>query len=81
MSKEKHLKSVKAGVIVAAVAVLVSTANLIVASFVSNTVFFWSGIAIFFSTLAILFANLSSYQKKKKQLAGEASEKNEKGID
>lgn len=81
MNKEKNLKSVKAGVIIAAVAVLIATANLIVASSLEPSVFLWSGIAIFFSTLTILFANLSSYQKKKKLLDSEAPEKNEKGID
>ncbi len=81
MNKEKHLKSVKAGVIVAAVAVLVATVNLILACTLGTSVFMWSGLAIFFSTVTILFANISSYQKKKKQPEGEVSEKNEKGID
>ncbi len=75
MNKENNLKSVKAGIIIAIVAVGIAAANLIVSSFVSNPVFFWSGLAIFFSTLAILFANLSSYRKKKKQLVEEGTEK------
>ncbi len=76
MNKEKNLKSVKAGVIIAAVAVLIATANLIVASAMGPSVLLWSGIAIFFSTLTILFSNLSSYRKKKKQLDEEGAEKN-----
>ena len=81
MDKTKNLKSVKAGVIIAAVSVLIATANLIVASIMGPSVFLWSGLAIFFSTLTILLANLSSYRKKKKQLDEEGFEKNEKVVD
>ncbi len=81
MNKDTNLRSVKAGVIIAVVAVVVAATNLAVSCFADNSVFFWSGLAIFFSTLTILFANLSSYRKKKKQPEEEASEKNEKVVD
>ena len=81
MNKDKNLKSVKAGVIVAAIAVAVAAANLAVSCFAENSVFLWTGLAIFFSTLTILFASLSSYRKKKKQLEEEAAEKIEKVVD
>lgn len=81
MTNKKTLNSVKAGVIIAVVAVLIATANLIVSTFTRDTVFLWTGLTIFFGTLTILLVNISAYRKKKKRLEEEAAEKNEKVVD